>query len=71
MTLTAAVAAEVRAEMGRRRITQAELAAGIGRTQQFVSRRISGDVAMDTDDIDQIARHLGVSPLGLLQNAAA
>jgi len=57
--------------MGRRRVTQAELAGALGRTQQFVSRRVSGEVAMDTDDIDHIASHLGINALDLLRRAAA
>jgi transcriptional regulator with XRE-family HTH domain len=71
MTLTDAVAAEVRAEMARKRVTQGALARAIGKTQQFVSRRISGEVAFDTDDIDVIARELDVSPLDLLRRAVA
>lgn len=57
--------------MARRRITQRALALAIGKTQQFVSRRVSGEVAFDTDDIDAIAQQLEVSPYELLRRAAA
>lgn len=45
------MAAEVRAWMGRRRVTQTELAAVLGKSQPYVSRRLSGEVAFDTDDL--------------------
>ncbi len=51
----AAVAAEVRAWMGRRRLTQADLAAVLEKSQPYVSRRLSGDVAFDTDDLFRLA----------------
>lgn len=68
-SLTEAVATEVRAEMARRRITQSALADSLGRTQQYVSRRVSGEVAMDTTDIAEFAEHLRVSPRELLMAA--
>lgn len=50
-----AVAAEVRAWMGRRRATQADLAAALGKSQPYVSRRLSGEVPFDTDDLYALA----------------
>src|SRR6476661_77591 len=67
----AAVAAEVRAWMGRRRVTQAGLAAILGKSQPYVSRRLSGDVAFDTDDLFALADHFGVSVGRLLGDAVA
>lgn len=51
----AAVAAEVRAWMGRRRLNQGDLAAALGKSQPYVSRRLSGEVAFDTDDLFRLA----------------
>ncbi len=51
----AAVAAEVRAWRGRRRLTQGDLAAALNKSQPYVSRRLSGEVAFDTDDLFRLA----------------
>jgi cyanate lyase len=65
-SLTEAVATEVRAEMARRRVTHSALAAALGRSQMYVTRRTSGEVAMDTTDIADFAENLSVSPRDLL-----
>jgi len=57
--------------MGRRRVTQAGLAAILGKSQPYVSRRLSGDVAFDTDDLFALADHFGVSVGRLLGDAVA
>lgn len=65
------VATEVRAELARQRKTQAELAAHLGISQMAVSRRLNSEVGMDFDELDSIARWLGV-PFGqFLQVGAA
>lgn len=53
-------AAEVRAEMARQRISQSALAEQLGRTQQYVSRRIVGEVPFDVADLEKIAEFFGV-----------
>ncbi len=63
----AAVAAEVRAWMGRRRATQADLATALGKSQPYVSRRLSGEVAFDTDDLFRLAEHFNVGVADLLE----
>ena len=59
------VAAAVRAEMARLGWSQNSLASEIGRDQHYISRRVSGKVAFDTEDLALIATALGV-PLSTL-----
>jgi transcriptional regulator with XRE-family HTH domain len=59
-TITASVAAEVRAELARQRMSQQLLAAKLGVSQQWVSRRIAGTVAFDVNELARIAGLLGV-----------
>jgi transcriptional regulator with XRE-family HTH domain len=54
------VSGEVRAEMARQQINQTTLAGMLGWSQVAVSRRVSGQVALSTDDIERIAEVLGV-----------
>ena len=60
------VAGEVRAAMGRRAVRAAELARRLGRSQTWVSQRLNGNVALDTDDLEAVSAALGVSPQQLL-----
>ena len=60
------VAEEVRATLGRRRMSGAELARQLGRSQTFVQKRLDGRQAFDVDDIEAVARILGVDPHQLL-----
>lgn len=54
------VAAEVRAEMARQRRTQGDIAAALGWSQQFLSRRLTGDQPFALDEIEALASELGV-----------
>lgn len=54
------VAAEVRAEMARARISGSRLGKMTGKSQAYWSRRITGDVAFDVDDLATLAGLLGV-----------
>ena len=54
------VAAEVRAEMARSRLSGNRLAQIAGKSQAYWSRRISGEVAFDVDDLGTIADVLGI-----------
>lgn len=60
------VAGNVRAEMARKRVNQTKLAAALGKSQAYISRRISGDTPMDLDDLLAIARYLGCDLSDLL-----
>lgn len=64
------MAEEIRALMARRRISGVALAVKIDRSQSYVSRRLTGDVAFDLDDLERIAAVLGVTPTDLLPLAA-
>jgi transcriptional regulator with XRE-family HTH domain len=55
------VAAEIRAELGRQRLSQADLARRLGVSRPWVSRRLSGQTALSIPDIARIAHELGVA----------
>lgn len=65
--LTELVAGQVRAEMGRARISGVQLAERIGRNHPYVSRRLTGKVAFDTDDLAQISEVLGINVVDLMR----
>nr|MDT0658080.1 helix-turn-helix domain-containing protein [Micromonospora sp. DSM 115978] len=65
------VAEEVAAALGRRRMTGAALAAAIGASEMYISRRLNKQTAFSLNDLDRIARALGVSVLDLLPRDAA
>lgn len=66
LTLTQMVAAEVRAELARRQITQQQLAAAIGLSQASVSERLRGKTPFTTEDLEKVSAALGVHPAVLL-----
>lgn len=66
-TPTERIAGEIRAEMARQQRSQRQLALALGYTQQAVSRRLAGHVAIDVDELDAIARFLGVSVARLMR----
>ena len=53
---------EIRAEMGRQKLSGVKLAEILGWSQQFTSRRLRGEIALTLDQLEQIARALRVSP---------
>ena len=59
--LRSVVAGEIRAWLGRRDMTRAELERRLNRAHPYLSRRMSGDIAFDVDDLEGIASALGVS----------
>ncbi|MGH2866782.1 MAG: helix-turn-helix domain-containing protein [Solirubrobacteraceae bacterium] len=54
------VAERVRAQMGRRRISQHQLADKLGRSQSYVSRRCRGVDPLDVEELEAIAEALQV-----------
>lgn len=60
------VAEEVRVLLARRQMSASELARRIGLTQPYMSRRLTGEIAFDVDDLEVIAAALGVKPAELL-----
>lgn len=61
-----AVAAEVRAAVGRRRTNATALAKRLGVSQTYVWRRLQGETAFDADDLYRIAALLDVAVADLL-----
>jgi transcriptional regulator with XRE-family HTH domain len=58
--LTEALAAELRAERGRRRVSQMALAAACGRNQSYVSTRLNGHGALTVDEFVAICAAMGI-----------
>lgn len=69
MPLRVHMAEEIRALMARRRISGVGLAARINRSQSYVSRRLTGEVPFDVDDLEAIAVALGVTAAKLVSSA--
>jgi transcriptional regulator with XRE-family HTH domain len=65
-TLTALVAAEIRASMGRMGVRQSELARKLGESDQWLSMRLRGRTPLDINEILRISRALGVDLYQLL-----
>ena len=57
-----ALAGEVRGAMGKRKLKISELARRTDKSREYWRRRITlADTALDIDDLDQLARLLGMS----------
>lgn len=65
------VADNVRAAMARRRVTQNALAADLDMTQQALSRRLTGAVAFNVDELHAAAAALDVPVTSLLAEPVA
>lgn len=57
-TITASVAAEVRAEMARQNVPQRELGRVLGLSQGAAWRRLKGDVPFDVSELAEVAKLL-------------
>lgn len=69
-TFSESVAAEVRAEMARQRLTQRQVAAQLGWDTRMLSRRLNSGVPFSTRDIEQLADALRI-PLSALTSPRA
>lgn len=69
-TRTALVAANIRAEIARQRVSQRMLAEGLGMSPAALSNRLTGMTPIDVNELDAIADLLGVTPGSLLDVAA-
>ena len=65
-----AVAANVRAEMGRHKCTQVTLADRIGMTQQTLSRRLGAQTSFTVTELGRVADALGVPMSALIGREA-
>lgn len=64
------VAANVRAELARKGITQTDLAAELSKSQPWISRRLSGRVPFNVAELAAIASVLDIAVTELLAVAA-
>lgn len=65
------VAAAVRAEAARHRVSQRDIADRLGLTQAAVWRRMRGDVPFTASELVEVARLLEVAPAALLPSEPA
>lgn len=65
------VTRRIRAELGRRGITQHQLAGWLGWHQARLSRRLTDQVSWSTDDIEAVAKVLNVPPWQLIAELIA
>lgn len=59
-SLTHRVAAEVRAEMARQRVQQRQVAEWLGISQPQIGKRLRGEIAFDTGELETLASHFAV-----------
>ena len=64
-TLSERTAEEIRALLGRRRMSESALARAMGVSQAYIWRRLSGEIPMDLNDLEKVSRALTV-PLSAL-----
>jgi transcriptional regulator with XRE-family HTH domain len=64
------VAEEIRAVLARRRISGKEMASALGLSQFAMSRRLRGETPFSLDELDAVARHLGVPVSSLITDPA-
>ena len=67
LTATQRAASVIRAELARRRIPQSAVAELLNISQASVSRRLSGEIPWDVNEIDAVAKLIGV-PAGIFVN---
>lgn len=64
-----ATADEIRAELGRKRLEQKDLAEMADLSTSYLSTRMRGELPLNLNDIDSICEVLGLGRLELLQRA--
>lgn len=67
---TATLAANIRAEMGRRKMSQSDLATAVGMSQPGISKRLGGTVPWTFPELIAVAQVFDV-PLALLTGEVA
>jgi transcriptional regulator with XRE-family HTH domain len=67
--LARAVAAEIRAAMGRHRVSGNQLAAMTGISQNYIAKRLRDEASFTVNDIERICDALGESYLDLWTHA--
>lgn len=64
------IAREVRAEMGRQRVTQSQVAQWLGITQPQIAARLASDIEFRPSELEKIADEMGVPVTTFLPTAA-
>lgn len=64
-----ATSAEIRAEMARLRVTGHELARAIGKSQNFLAKRLRDELPFTINEVDSIAIALGTTYERLMRSA--
>lgn len=64
------VAEEVRVQLARKRMSGTQLAKRMGVSQAYIWRRLSGETALDLNDLERIGEILAVEPSDLLPRTA-
>ncbi|WP_407662224.1 helix-turn-helix domain-containing protein [Nakamurella lactea] len=67
--MSEAIAEEVRAATARVRLSGAALARHLGKPQPWVSRRLTGAVPFDVDELSAICDLLGIDVVDLMRDA--
>ena len=70
-TLVPLVAAEVRAHLARKRLSQVDFAAAVGISRAALSRKLAGDVPFTFGELVRVADHMGVALSALIASAEA
>lgn len=66
-----AIPANVKAELARRGKTQRDLADLLGLSTQAISRRLTGRLPFDVDELSAVAAYLGMPVASLFNDALA
>lgn len=61
-SITERVAAEVRAELARRKLSRRDLESILGLSQPSVARRVNGDTPFNLAELEQICEWLSINP---------
>lgn len=59
------VAGEIRAHAARRGLSGRQMAFQLGKSQPWMSRRLTGEIPFDVEELDAVAAILGVAPRDL------
>lgn len=67
--LSAAVASEIRAEVGRQGLSRRRISTELGYSPSYLDRRFSGKVPFRLDELDRVAAYLKLTVPGVISEA--